>query len=267
MALVAPSALVVSPPLVGDSPPDLDLVMALLTPYDRIQQLIRLIDLNPSIKQVVRFLSKHLDPFGEITGVSWMALNHDSHFDYLAISGLQTKMDATVRVALSDDNAVAESFRLGKMQIWDMKIMYASYSDATHKDDLSVFPCGLAMPLTDRMIVGCALSTPVSDLQEYLGYFECIRLVLAFWQEKSNFDGSDFARRPNELKESLTGRQEEVLAMIKEGKTNSTIAVILGFSESLIRQETIIIYRKMGVSGRKDLIIHDSSKRPTKPLD
>lgn len=42
--------------------------------------------------------------------------------------------------------------------------------------------------------------------------------------------------------------------MIKEQKTNAAIASELGYSESLIRQETIIIYRKLGVSGRKDLL-------------
>jgi DNA-binding CsgD family transcriptional regulator len=41
--------------------------------------------------------------------------------------------------------------------------------------------------------------------------------------------------------------------MIKDGKTNAHIAAQLGYSESLVRQETIIIYRKLGVGGRKEL--------------
>jgi DNA-binding CsgD family transcriptional regulator len=44
-----------------------------------------------------------------------------------------------------------------------------------------------------------------------------------------------------------------MVEMIKEGRTSVSIAAILGYSESLIRQETIIIYRKLGISGRNEL--------------
>lgn len=53
---------------------------------------------------------------------------------------------------------------------------------------------------------------------------------------------------------SLTPRQWEVLAGIRRGETNAEVAVDLGFSESLIRQETVQIYRKLGVTGRKEIL-------------
>jgi DNA-binding CsgD family transcriptional regulator len=43
--------------------------------------------------------------------------------------------------------------------------------------------------------------------------------------------------------------------MIQAGHTNQLIAVRMGYSESLIRQETISIYRKLKISGRRDLEI------------
>jgi DNA-binding NarL/FixJ family response regulator len=43
------------------------------------------------------------------------------------------------------------------------------------------------------------------------------------------------------------------LELIQEGKTNRTIALSMGYSESLIRQETMVIYRKLGIEGRRDL--------------
>jgi DNA-binding CsgD family transcriptional regulator len=51
----------------------------------------------------------------------------------------------------------------------------------------------------------------------------------------------------------LTERQTLILQLIREGKHNHEIANLLGYSESLIRQETIAIYKKLGVSGRKSL--------------
>jgi DNA-binding NarL/FixJ family response regulator len=52
----------------------------------------------------------------------------------------------------------------------------------------------------------------------------------------------------------LSSRQKVILEMLSKGATNSEIALEIGYSESLIRQETIEIYRTLGVSGRKELI-------------
>jgi DNA-binding CsgD family transcriptional regulator len=70
--------------------------------------------------------------------------------------------------------------------------------------------------------------------------------------------GSDFGRfrashvPPYDL--ALTNRQWTILEAIKTGRTNFDIAEDLGFSESLIRQETVQIYRKLGVTGRKEIL-------------
>jgi len=52
----------------------------------------------------------------------------------------------------------------------------------------------------------------------------------------------------------MTNRQKVILEMLSKGATNSEIALEIGYSESLVRQETIEIYRILGVSGRKELI-------------
>ena len=48
----------------------------------------------------------------------------------------------------------------------------------------------------------------------------------------------------------LTVRQATVLDHICAGRTNAQIAHVVGFSESTIRQETMAIYRTLGVDGR-----------------
>lgn len=59
-------------------------------------------------------------------------------------------------------------------------------------------------------------------------------------------------------RKELTSRQRIILAELLHGKTNETIALELNFSTSLIRQETMEIYRKLGVSGRKELLERDN---------
>jgi DNA-binding CsgD family transcriptional regulator len=49
----------------------------------------------------------------------------------------------------------------------------------------------------------------------------------------------------------LTGRQLVIADLLERGFNNAQIGLELGFSESLIRQETVAIYRKLQVSGRK----------------
>lgn len=56
----------------------------------------------------------------------------------------------------------------------------------------------------------------------------------------------------HDFREPLTERQNLILKLISEGRTNAAIADVLGYSESLIRQETIRIYAKLGCSGRNE---------------
>jgi DNA-binding NarL/FixJ family response regulator len=48
----------------------------------------------------------------------------------------------------------------------------------------------------------------------------------------------------------LSQRQDLILRMISEGRTNLAIGEILQYSESTIRQETIRIFSKLGCDGR-----------------
>jgi DNA-binding CsgD family transcriptional regulator len=50
----------------------------------------------------------------------------------------------------------------------------------------------------------------------------------------------------------LSQRQDLILRMISEGRTNNAIGEILQYSESTIRQETIKIFSKLGCDGRAE---------------
>jgi DNA-binding CsgD family transcriptional regulator len=52
----------------------------------------------------------------------------------------------------------------------------------------------------------------------------------------------------------LTQRQNLVMNLLSKGFTNAQIAQEIGYSESLVRQETIAIYAALRVSGRRELI-------------
>ena len=51
----------------------------------------------------------------------------------------------------------------------------------------------------------------------------------------------------------LTERQSTVASLLVQGMTNAQIAARIGFSDSTVRQETMAIYRHLGVHGRHDV--------------
>lgn len=227
--------------------------MLLASPYERIQQLIGLIELEPSKKQVVEFLSQNICPEGEISGVSWMALQEDGYFKYENVCGLTKHLDPDIKVSIVDDNVVSLSLRTEKTQFFDMEEMFKVFKGATHKRELSVYSSGLTMPIGNKQVLGIVFSGSLEALKKYLEYFECVKLILSLWQSKIVFTGKAIAKEQKIQSGSLTERQKSILEMMKEGRTNISIAAILGYSESLIRQETIIIYRKWGIKGRNEL--------------
>jgi DNA-binding CsgD family transcriptional regulator len=50
----------------------------------------------------------------------------------------------------------------------------------------------------------------------------------------------------------LSKRQQEIFLLMREGQTNLTIAKSLGYSESLIKAESVKIFRTLEISGRQD---------------
>jgi DNA-binding CsgD family transcriptional regulator len=69
-------------------------------------------------------------------------------------------------------------------------------------------------------------------------------------------------KKPEKNRESnfLSARQKVIYEFMCKGLTNAQIAAEIGYSESLVRQETIGIYRVLGVTGRKEIILESANK-------
>jgi DNA-binding CsgD family transcriptional regulator len=64
--------------------------------------------------------------------------------------------------------------------------------------------------------------------------------------------GTRLVRQLEATEAGLTDRQELVLRLMSEDRTNGDISEMLGYSESTIRQETIKIFRKLQCNGREE---------------
>jgi len=70
--------------------------------------------------------------------------------------------------------------------------------------------------------------------------------------EFKNAIGSRYFIDESEV-QPLSERQNRILELLKLGKTNKEIAEVIDYSESLVRHETMIIYKKLRVEGRHEL--------------
>jgi DNA-binding CsgD family transcriptional regulator len=112
-----------------------------------------------------------------------------------------------------------------------------------------MLPYGVGFALLDRV--------PVLD-EHFEHYLRLTGAVIALHLlrnpsdlEIPEFQGASAKKIPPT---ALSNRQKVILEMLSKGATNSEIATEIGYSESLVRQETIEIYRILGVRGRKELI-------------
>lgn len=81
-----------------------------------------------------------------------------------------------------------------------------------------------------------------------------LSLMGALWLEALGIESKGPSSITNGTPQSLTPRQMNILQGMAEGKTNAEIAVDLILSESSIRQETVRIYRSLGVGNRQDAV-------------
>ena len=126
----------------------------------------------------------------------------------------------------------------------------------------------IAWPITsEERVLGVLLAlsdVPFKESDHDLEYFEALATIIGNAISRLKSGGSNGSGRRKHDNEhgpvnftvepdsKLTDRQEVILKLISEGRTNGDIADVLGYSESLIRQETIRIYAHLGCSGRAE---------------
>ena len=140
-----------------------------------------------------------------------------------------------------------------KTTVINLHTIYQDYDQALEMPGITDYGTGLGFPTTTRRLYAFAFVGENENFDGFMEYFECIRSILTLWETLNESKSIKQMPKPELLDTALTQRQERILELINAGKTNATIATQLGYSESLIRQETIIIYRKLGVDGRREL--------------
>lgn len=223
--------------------------------FQKTQGLIELLAQDPLRTHVLAFLSRELGPTSEPTAVAFLQLSRDgvlhvvahegfAHFDPKEISELN----------IDSDRASSTALRRGRMEILT-RAQRQGYPSDLPLDLKEYWESSVALPIGLQSLYFFNFRDDVTKYEYFSDYMKVIGSLLTNFEwhlrEKS---GSKHELWYDHAAEVLSTREEQILELIREGKTNLQIADDLGFSESLIRQETVTIYRKLGVTGRKELL-------------
>lgn len=178
-------------------------------------------------------------------GATLFSIDQQAHFNLVGGYG---KVFQASGLSIWDDHPFGEAARSGALSVKKSETL----------DGLEAFAYCLPLLKGDNPIGLLALTIRDDESAPELSapVLSTISKILGIWLDGLSFGiGAGPASSKTESTtgpESLTDRQLTVLRLMAEGKTNAEIAQELILSESTIRQETVRIYRALGVSARAD---------------
>ncbi len=205
-------------------------------------------------------------------------LDSDNRISMIGSFGYsQQRVENTGRPSIWENMSITETIRSGNIMVcetWDQYI--ARFPDKAHlASPGQAFVC---LPLKYRGArsggFGITFSKPLEGSGLDPRFWEVFMSAGEVFLSKSWSE--ELVRNPIPLKEygedaqfavgSLTEREREVLGLVAQGFTNQRIAKQLNFSESTIKQDTIRIFKVLGVKTREEAALAWATLLKTKQL-
>ena len=226
-----------------------------------------LIHKKPALEELCQYLAINICPSGEIARVYCGRLDSDGNIRTAAAFGYSKGADVMgIVTPIGFDRPMPDATRSRKIIVANREEILTRYKNYEPLDMKSPWIATAVVPTYGKLVFVFRLQREITNLDYAENYFQIVGALLSLYEYRSEDHRNvlvEFDRKPlvpstkrNLHGKPLTERQELILQKIKEGSTNIHIANLLGYSESLIRQETIIIYAKLGVDGRRELL-HD----------
>ena len=205
-------------------------------------------------------------------------LDSDNRISMIGSFGYsQQRVENTGRPSIWENMSITETIRTGKVMVyetWDEYI--AKYPDKEHlASPGQAFVC---LPLRYRGATsggfGITFSRPIKDLGLDARIWEVFSAAGEVFLSKSW--SSELVRNPVPINQygedalfavgSLSERERQVLELVAEGKTNEQIARSMAYSTSTIKQDTIRIFRVLGVKTREEAALAWETLKRNKEL-
>ena len=226
-----------------------------------IERLARyLIGTNVNSSDLCRFLV--LDTFASVkaSAILIFGISGEGHLKAESSFGLpQEIVNHLIDVQLGEERPIVAGFRSNQFAVisrQDSKEVFPKLHEANGMPS-NVASMALC-PILPYGGFGLALNCEPENSYELEMFFRAAGTLAALHFNRLQFVGS-----PNSSKKQgptltgkaeLTQRQILVKKLMENGYTNLAIANEIGYSESLVKQETMAIYSILNVEGRKELL-------------
>jgi DNA-binding CsgD family transcriptional regulator len=181
---------------------------------------------------------------GHIRGCALFYLDSSSHLKPVASYG--EVIENHRELSAWDDSPLAEAIRLKEVVTGAIKIQGAELSVIALPLVANGVPSGLAAVFMDEPDQELEIPAELSQLVSKLGAFYLQTLDVGPPGGGASLEAAAV--------DDPTNRQLKILGYIDDGMINGEIALKLMLSESTIRQETVRIYKSLGVGNRLEAV-------------
>lgn len=229
----------------------------------RLSSIANFMGAEHDLMEVAQHLALKACPAGSVCRVYIAQIKPDLRVLHLASFGYEKGfIDRHLEFNLNSDPMISKMVQADSITIrqrYHSYLQEMSEQCSCRVDDLDTWKSTVFLPMLPNFFVAMSFQAEVNDNEENRNFFELLRSIinmylhLSIWSSNKS-RGGVHRKLEASVGDKLTARQEDILELIKQGFTNVSIANQIGYSESLIRQETILIYQKLGISGRRDLL-------------
>ena len=223
---------------------------------ERIEKTADFLARTPHPDQALDFLSLHVSPIDEVSVAYRGIVDADGLIRCENIHGFSKyELITKTKFKLSDNRPISVASRTQRMVWARRETVTRDFPDFYHFDTRTPWESQVAIPVGLTRIYCFAFIADHANREGINTYFDSIGSILKVYESALELKNALGSRRFVEESEiqPLSERQEKILELLKIGKTNKEIADAIGYSESLVRHETMIIYKKLRVEGRSQL--------------
>ena len=223
---------------------------------ERIEKIADFLAKVPHPDQAIEFLSLNISPIDEVAVAYRGIIDPDGAIRCVNIKGFsKNEIITKTQFKLSDNRPISVSARTQKL-IWArFETVSQEFPDFYHFDRRTPWESQVSFPVGLTRVYSFSFPSDHSNHEGMNSYIESVASILKVYESVLDFKNAIGSR--NFIEESevqpLSERQNRILELLKLGKTNKEIAEAIDYSESLVRHETMIIYKKLRVEGRHEL--------------
>ena len=223
---------------------------------ERIEKIADFLSKVPHPDQAIEFLSLNISPKDEVAVAYRGIIDPDGAIRCVNIKGFsKNEIITKTQFKLSDNRPISVSARTQKL-IWArFETVSQEFPDFYHFDRRTPWESQVSFPVGLTRVYSFSFPSDHSNHEGMNSYIESVASILKVYESVLDFKNAIGSR--NFIEESevqpLSERQNRILELLKLGKTNKEIAEAIDYSESLVRHETMIIYKKLRVEGRHEL--------------